>query len=337
LRAGKKIAVVGPHVISQRDLLEDYKGDQVCFETSDESCVRTIGEVFTTLHGSSNTIVETGVDLDSTDASRIPAALAAVAAADQVILCIGIGNEQEHEGEDRVNTLLPGLQESFAEQVLAYGKPTVVVLINGGIVSIDNLIHRTPAIIEAFYPSMRGAEALYSAIFGSSNRWGKLPVTIYSDSYINQVDMYNFNVTQYPGRTYRYFVGDPLFPFGFGLSYTQFVISCASTQPGGTTIACGVKNIGSREGDEIVLMYHRVSDAIKQSVDHPVPLRALVDFTRIGPIPAGGSQNTPDFIIDNTKLALTTNDGSKKVYSGDHYFDFTDGVGETVTITYTVS
>jgi len=103
---------------------------------------------------------------------------------------------------------------------LAVGKPTIVLLLNGGIISIDNLIGSSSAIIEAFRPSMRGAEAIARSIFGYENRWGKLPVTVYPADYVDKIDMYSFNMTVAPGRTYRYYQDVPLFPFGFGLSYT---------------------------------------------------------------------------------------------------------------------
>ena len=105
---------------------------------------------------------------------------------------MGIGNGQEHEGIDRHNTTLPGLQEEFALKVLAYcktaKKPVAVVLINGGALAIDHIIPAAPAIVEAFYPSVRGAEALAMALLGEANRWGKLPITMYDADYINQVE-----------------------------------------------------------------------------------------------------------------------------------------------------
>lgn len=125
---GKKLAVVGPHAYSTIDLMEDYRGDQQCFGGGD-ACVPTIAQVFTNMHGANLTTVEEGtkiikkggwtlilclgVDMDSTNASGIAAAIAAVQSADYVVLCIGIGLAQEHEGIDRINITLPGLQVIF--------------------------------------------------------------------------------------------------------------------------------------------------------------------------------------------------------------------------------
>lgn len=102
------------------------------------------------------------------------------------------------------------------------GKPTTIVLINGGQIGIDKLMGAN-AIIEAFYPAMRGPEAIARSIFGLENKWGKLPYTMYPAKYVHKVDMYSFDMSKAPGRTYRYYTGKPLFPFGYGLSYTKFV------------------------------------------------------------------------------------------------------------------
>jgi len=332
-RTDLKLALVGPHVFSTRDLMEDYKGDMECFGGGD-ACVQTIAQFFTQFLGD-NVLVEKGVDMDSTNASGIPAAIAAAEAADQVLLCIGIGNQQEHEAIDRTSITLPGLQEMFALKILALGKPTAIVLINGGIVAIDNLVAPAPAIIEAFYPSMAGARGLYLTVFGYENRWGKLPVTIYSSNFVNEQSMFSFDMTTPPGRTYRYYTGDPLFPFGWGLSYTTFAIACAGTSRSNfTNVNVTVKNTGTLEGDEVVLAFHRVSDAIRKSVPHPVPLRSLVDFTRVQ-IDSGSSVIT-QFSIPWSKLLLTNSQGNKVLYPGTHYLDFTDSVAPTCTITVQV-
>eukprot|EP00026_Physarum_polycephalum_P002953 Phypoly_transcript_02962.p1 GENE.Phypoly_transcript_02962~~Phypoly_transcript_02962.p1 ORF type:complete len:862 (+),score=98.40 Phypoly_transcript_02962:97-2586(+) len=330
---GKKLAVVGPHVISQRDLMEDYSGDQQCFGGDDDYCVRTIGEVFTNFNGPENTRAEIGVDMDSQNATGIPAALEAVEWADIVVLCIGIGFQQEHEGIDRNNTLLPGLQEYFSLKVLALNKPTVIVLINGGIVSIDNLVAPASAIIEAFYPSMRGAEALFLSIFGMANRWGRLPVTIYPANFTTETDMYSFNMTAPPGRTYKYYTETPLFEFGAGLSYSTFAYHCgASVASNGTDITVDYKNMGPLSGDDVFLVFHRVSQTITESVNHPVPFRALVEFDRVSVEEgAGGSVSLS---VPWSRFALTDNSGNKVLYSGTHYLDVTDSISAPCTITY---
>merc|ERR1712117_955742 len=124
---------------------------------------------------------------------------------------LGIDKPSEHEGIDRTDIALPGLQEYFARAILALDKPTVLVLTNGGALGIDELLERRSAlpyaIVEAFNPSVSGARGLAANLFGLENRWGKLPVTIYPRSFIYEQDMANFDMTSGVGRTYRYYRG----------------------------------------------------------------------------------------------------------------------------------
>lgn len=152
--------------------------------------------------------------------------------------------------------------------MLRLGKPTVIVLINGGQLAIENLLG-AGAVIEAFYPAMRGPEAIARSIFGLENRWGKLPLTMYPKDYTKKVDMYSFDMTKSPGRTYRYYIGQTIFPFGHGLSYTEFAHQCHLVQQ--RLIECEVTNIGRMVGDEVLLAFHSVTDAIRKNVTHPVP------------------------------------------------------------------
>ena len=117
-----------------------------------------------------------------------------------------------------------GLQSEFAERVLALRKPTLLVLTNGGPLAIDALVHTTrhsslaapgpAAIVEAFNPNTNGATALAKLVFGRECRWGKLPYTVYPASYAHLQDPANFDMSKAPGRSYKYYAGTPLFPFG---------------------------------------------------------------------------------------------------------------------------
>jgi hypothetical protein len=136
-------------------------------------------------------------------------AIAVAKAADQLVVMLGISSNIETEGHDRTNTTLPGMQEELALQLLALNKPTVVVLLNGGIVSVDALLAKAlpsnpPAIVEAWNPGVRGGVAIAKALFGATNRWGKLPVTVYASSFSSLVDMLDMSMTSGLGRTCEY-------------------------------------------------------------------------------------------------------------------------------------
>ena len=186
----------------------------------------------------------------------------------------------------------------LSPQVLALGKPTVLVLTNGGALAIDVLVSRAEpapyAIVEAFNPNQIGAAALGETLFGGANRWGKLPVTMYEHAFISKKEMTDFDMASGVGRTYRYYTGKPLYPFGFGLSYTQFHLTCQAsaarrygtpTSAANYSYACTVMNQGSISGDEVLMLYHSVGDAIRAQLDHPAPRRALIDFQRLSVVP----------------------------------------------------
>ena len=177
LRKGIKVAVVGPTGISGYSLLSDYFGYEVCFGGGYD-CITTLAQGINATNSNGITYAAKGVDINSNDTSGIDLALTMVNSSDYVILTLGIDKTIEREEVDRIDTALPGLQESFANMVLAVGKPTVLVLVNGGAIAFDNLIAAPNAIIEAYNPSMAGGMAMGATIFGDSNKWGKLVIFI---------------------------------------------------------------------------------------------------------------------------------------------------------------
>ena len=181
LKAGSKLAVVGPMGVTNQ-LMSDYAGgtgEAGCWPNSDDSCVSTIAQSIEAANKGGQTTSAKGVDINSKSVDGIAAALALAKAADTVVLVIGNDRSQEHEGHDRPDTALPGQQESFAEQVLALKKPTLLILSNGGQLAIDNLVGGSAAIVECFNPA-HGTPALAELLFGTQNRWGKVGTPRYS-------------------------------------------------------------------------------------------------------------------------------------------------------------
>lgn len=151
-------------------------GDQQCFEPN-YGCIPTIAEAITAVNPGVTTNA-LGCDINSQDTSNISAALALARAADVVVLVMGIDKSQEHEGIDRTDTALPGQQPNLVAQILALGKPVVLVLCNGGPLAIDDFVEGPAAIVEAYNPSVAGPRALAETLFGQHNRWGKLVYTM---------------------------------------------------------------------------------------------------------------------------------------------------------------
>ncbi|CAJ1379602.1 unnamed protein product [Effrenium voratum] len=318
IKEGAAVAVVGPHAISRSGLFSDYAAGSHCFDQSD-ACVPTIAEGIAAASG--KVVAAMGVEINSTKADGIPAALDAVRQSDVVVLALGDDKSIETEGKDRSDTALPGLQSKFAQQVLALGKPTVLVLVSGGPMAIDELMSDGAgfALIQAFFPSHKGAQALGMSLFGKENRWGKLPITMYPHGYISEQTMTNYDMSKAPGRTYRYYQGKPLFSFGYGLSLTSFDLKCASVE--GMTFRCRIRNTGKLHGEEVIQVYHAAVDIGK--VDHPLPQRALRDFQRVA-VPAGEYVNLT-FKLSSSQLEVTNNEGEQKLYPGIHEITFSPG------------
>jgi len=328
LTAGIKLAVVGPHSVSRHGLLEDYAGDEQCFSGGDY-CISSIGEMMASVNKNGETAVFKGVDINSDDKSGISAALDAVAASDVTILCVGIDTTIEYETHDRTTITLPGLQESFAQQVFSTAgtKPVIVIVVSGGVVAIDTLISPASAIIQAFYPSTMGALALSRSVFGLENRWGKLPVTMYASNFVNEISMTDYHFSTGIGRTYRYYSGTPLFEFGTGLSYVTFAMSCScSSSKLPSAVTCTVTNTDPKmKGDEVLMLFHRAPENLSSKVTHPIPKKQLVGFERVTINP--GSNSQVKFVITEKMLQLNNWEGIPVLYAGTHYFDVWRGNG----------
>jgi hypothetical protein len=207
---GGNVVVVGPFAEDASLYLSDYAGGGKPGDPSIAAAVAAanVGGATTSAAGCPVTGASAPAD--------VAKAVGLAAAADAVVLTLGLSKPQEHEGMDRADTLLPGDQYAFAQKVLAAaaGRPLVIVTISGGMVSIDPLLDAAPAVVEAFNPAQRGPAALAALLFGAENRWGKMPITVYPQNYTKGVDLRSMSYTDGPGRSYRYFTGTPVFKFG---------------------------------------------------------------------------------------------------------------------------
>jgi len=200
-------------------------------------------------------------------------ALAAARDAEVVIFVGGLTSQIEGEemrvnlpgfaGGDRTDLKLPASQQKMLEALQATGKPVVLVLTGGSALAVDWAQQHLPAILFAWYPGQRGGTAVADVLFGNTDAGGRLPVTFYKeDEPLPAFDDYRME-----NRTYRYFKGTPLYPFGHGLSYTRFTYSDLKldrdrVKTGGRMrVTVKVKNTGARAGDEVVQLYLRALDA----------------------------------------------------------------------------
>ncbi|NJN25766.1 MAG: glucan 1,4-alpha-glucosidase [Cyclobacteriaceae bacterium] len=229
---------------------------------------------------------------------------------DVVLMFMGLSPRLEGEempvqvdgfaGGDRVRIDLPDFQQNFIKKIQALGKPTVLVLLNGSALAINWEKDNIPAILEAWYPGQAAGTAIADILFGDYNPAGRLPLTFYK----SVDDIPAFENYDMDGFTYRYFKGEPLFPFGYGLSYTSYEYAAPTlsaqeiTAQGDAevTVSVEVTNTGERAGEEVVQLY--IAD--KASAD-PRPIKDLRGYERIS-LNAGESK-TVDFKIKAKDLA----------------------------------
>lgn len=333
LAPGLHVAVVGPQGVTTGGLLSDYAGNDrnanTCMNAAGEptyDCMTTIADAIARENLGGQTTAAQGVEVSSDRTDGVAAALAAAAASDVVVLVLGIDKSIEHEGVDRTETTLPGLQHAFALQVLALGKPVVLVLTNGGQLEVADLISASPAVVEAFNPSVAGPRGLALSLFGRSNSWGKLPYTIYDAGFTKAMPMDHYSMSEGLGRTYRYYTGRPTFPFGFGLSYTTFALKCVRTDQAVVSARCEVKNVGTVAGDAVILVFHSAGADVRRAAGQPLPLRQLRAFDRRH-VPAGQSVQV-DFSeedLGDESLKLVDPGGQRVLYPGTHGLLFSTG------------
>jgi beta-glucosidase len=241
--------------------------------------------------------------------------------ADLVVMVMGISPSVEGEemdvnlegfrGGDRTDISLPKPQEDLIRQVQALGKPVVLVLMGGSALAVNWENENIPAILDAWYPGEEGGTAIADVLFGDYNPGGRLPVTFYKS--VDQLPP--FDDYKMEGRTYRYFRGEPLYPFGYGLSYTKFSYSNLSFKKAisageNLQVTAEVQNTGTREGDEVAELY--ISDL---SASIPVPIRNLAGVERIHLKP--GEKRKVSFMLTPRQMSVILDNGKRIIEPGE--------------------
>jgi beta-glucosidase len=249
-------------------------------------------------------------------------AITAAKDSDVVVAVVGITSELEGEemkvseegfkGGDRTSIDLPKPEQALLEALAATGKPLVVVLTNGSALGINWAKEHANAILEAWYPGEEGGTAVAETLSGKNNPAGRLPVTFYKN--VSQLPAFENYAMK--GRTYRYFEGTPLYPFGYGLSYTTFAykdltVPTTPVTAGSPVVAeVTVTNTGKKAGDEVAQLY----------VNFPnvpgAPLRALRAFQRVY-LEAGASQKLR-FELKDRDLSMVTEAGDPIIAEGEY-------------------
>jgi beta-glucosidase len=243
-------------------------------------------------------------------------ALEIAKAAEAIVFVGGLTGDVEGEemrvdypgfaGGDRTDLRLPASQRKLLEALQATGKPVVLVLTTGSALAVDWAQAKLPAILVAWYPGQRGGSAVADVLFGDVSPSGRLPITFYKES----EKLPPFEDYSMEGRTYRYFAGEPLYPFGHGLSYTRFEYSDLrlnreeTSADGVITASLMIKNVGARSGDEIVQLYLRATE--------PTVPRAKQDLRGLARVSlAAGESRRLSFTIQPSRDALRYDTGKR--------------------------
>jgi beta-glucosidase len=242
---------------------------------------------------------------------------AAAARSDVIIAVVGLTSDLEGEesavdlpgfrGGDKTTLDLPADQRKLLEQAKATGKPLIVVAMNGSPINLSWEKQNAAAILEAWYPGQSGGLAVANVITGRSDPGGRLPLTFYK----SVADLPPFDDYDMAGRTYRYFTGTPVYPFGYGLSFTTFAygpLAVSALPNGGMRVATQVRNTGSRSGDEVAQLYLSFPNAAG------TPRLALRGFHRLSLQPS--ETQTAVFDLSPRDLSSVTPEGVHTVLAG---------------------
>lgn len=316
----KRIAVVGPNADDRDVLFANYSGISSETVTLLEGIREAVpdAEVYYSIGCS---ISKT--DLREDETSLLSEAVSCALASDVVIAAIGINSRIEGEeadprypefgGGDRENIDLPGLQNQLIDMLFNTGIPVIAVNMSGSAVDLCNVHDKCSAVLQAWYPGSLGGRAIAGVLFGDYSPSGKLPVTFYKS--ITQIPPFeNYDMI---GRTYRFFKGTPLYPFGYGLSYSDFNITCVTdidrTIRAGESLTLSIKiaNQGCCNAREIIQLYVSTPP---EGYKNPSPELRMFKPVYIA------SGDSMDFVIDITPrmMSLINDEGKRLVKPGNY-------------------
>jgi beta-glucosidase len=313
------IAVIGPNAYDAHVLVANYFGIP-------SRAVTPLDGIRDAVSPKTRVLYTDGCKLQGTKtdglgrAGNLSEAVSVAARADVVVLCLGLSAEIEGEqgdasnseaAGDKVDLKLSGLQQRMMEMIVALGKPTVLCVLAGSALDLTWAQEHVPAIVYAWYPGGEGGAALADVLFGDVSPAGRLPITFPR----SLDDVPDFKSYAMKGRTYRYAEKTPLYPFGYGLSYTRFAyrdaaVSSARVRAGDTvTVSATVENVGTVTSDEVVQLYVKDLQA-----SCAVPVHDLRGFQRIrlGP----GEAQTITFDLGPRDLSLVNDAGQRVLEPG---------------------
>ncbi|MBE6071596.1 MAG: glycoside hydrolase family 3 protein [Clostridium butyricum] len=282
----KTIAVIGPNADSQIMLKGNYSGTASKYTTILEGIQKSVEDYTRVYYAEGCHLYKDRVEELALASDRISEAVSVAERSDIVVLCLGLDSTIEGEqgdagnsygAGDKENLNLPGEQQNLLEKVLETNKPVIVVLGAGSALTLSGVEEKCAAIVQAWYPGSHGGEALSDLIFGKCSPSGKLPITFYK----NTDNMLEFSDYSMKGRTYRYIEEEPLYPFGYGLTYSSvalenLIVSELKKDFESVRVSVDIENTGDYDIEEVVQCYLKKIDAPYAPLNH-----SLVAFKRV--------------------------------------------------------
>ena len=336
----KVISVIGPNADSRACLVGNYYGTSSEYITALEGIRNAAGDDMRILYSEGCDLSLTKPDVLSRDYHRIAEAEAVMKRSDLVILVIGLNETLEGEEGDQGNMYrsgdkpdlkFPKTQLKLIDTVIKSGKPFITVVMAGSCMDLSQLADKSSAILQAWYPGARGGQSIGDIIFGKISPSGKLPVTFYKDTN----DLPEFEDYSMKGRTYRYLEKEPLYPFGYGLTYGDVYIKEYSYEgidegdpkENGLLIKLDLHNSGEMPITEVVQVYMKADDV------NEVKNTRLAAFKRVTLLP--GEWKKEEIIVPAERFKVVNDEGEKVMPAGKTNFYVGFGQPDDLTLKLT--
>lgn len=325
----KTIGVIGPNANSREALVGNYHGTSSRYITVLEGIQDKVGHNGRVLYSEGSHLFKDRVENLAWENDRIAEAVTVAKHSDVVVLCVGLNETLEgEEGDtgnsyasgDKTDLSLPQCQQALMEAVLAVGTPVVLCLLSGSAIDLSLPDEKAAAVLQLWYPGARGGSAVADILFGDCSPSGKLPVTFYR-SLDGLPDFEDYTMK---GRTYRYMVGEALYPFGYGLTYADVAVETAAISAKDdvsrdVALQIDVVNRGSVETEDVIQVYVKDTES-----EFAVPNHSLCAFTRVFLKPGEKQQITLN--VPGQAFCAVNGDG-KRVFDSRKYILFV-GTGQ---------
>lgn len=313
----KTIGIVGPNADNRQALVGNYEGTASRYKTIVEGIQDYVGDDIRVLTSEGCHLFKEGISNLSEGNDRMSEVKTVCDYSDVVVVCLGLTADIEGEegdvsnqyaGGDKITLDFPGLQNEVLKAAVESGKPVILAVLCGSAMGLNYADEKVNSIIQCWYPGAQGGEAFAKLIFGEANPEGKLPVTFYRTT----EELPEFTDYSMEGRTYRYMHNDALYPFGYGLSYTEYeysnvTVNAAVVTADGIDVTVDVANAGDYDGIETVQVYVKICK-------DGTPNAQLKGIKKVQL--QNGEQKTVTVHLNQDAFGLCNDDGKFEIQSG---------------------